>query len=267
MSPLRSSAGPAVWTNVHARARRRGSAPARSCPGRAGRPAARGRAPRRAATAASSETASCSRSAVLADELVQRARAQRAVELVLGPSRDAGRRAIRLRRRSSRAPPERAPRAVLGASRPRTSSSSAWGSAGCVAQLQQPSRASRAGPRRGVTLIGVVRVASRRRPSRAARPRCAPPCACRCPARLRRATSPAASAREVARRPAAQHRQRHLRPDGLHADAAAGRAHAPPRGEAVEGQRVIADHEVGVQRHRAPDGRDVTQRLARHRQA
>ena len=85
MSPLRSSAGPAVCTNGDAELARRRSAPARSCRGRAGRRAARGRAPRRAPAAAcdrDARAAPCSASWPT-NSSSRRGRSER-VELVLG---------------------------------------------------------------------------------------------------------------------------------------------------------------------------------------
>ena len=90
-SPLRSSAGPAVWTNGTP------SSAATICASdvlpeaRAGRRAGRGRAPRRAPAAACSETDELLAQRLLADELVQAPRAQRDVEVLRAPRRRRGR--------------------------------------------------------------------------------------------------------------------------------------------------------------------------------
>ena len=72
---------------------------------------------------------------------------------------------------------------------------------------------------------------------------------------------------ELARGAAAEHRERHLRPDRLHADEQQEEVALLLGREAVEGQRVVAHDEVGVQRHRAADAGHLAQRLGRHGQA
>ena len=178
-----------------------------------------------------SETASCSRSAVLADELLEPARPQRAVELVL-----AGQRRRRLDARGSSGHPPCAPPAARSAS-----SSSALSPVGVAAAARRPrrrrsrARAGRrargvAGRRRGVDARSRGSPAPSGRPSRAARRRSARPCACRCPgrpagARRRRPRAPR-RARAAARRRARRARPSARRPGRR---AAAGRGRAPPR--------------------------------------
>ena len=83
MSPLRSSAGPAVCTNGASSSLGDDLRERRLARARAGRRAARGRAPRRGPRPPRASTRELLAQRLLADELVERARAQRAVELVL----------------------------------------------------------------------------------------------------------------------------------------------------------------------------------------
>ena len=83
----------------------------------------------------------------------------------------------------------------------------------------------------------------------------------------RRAVSPGRDrGQQLARRAAGQHRERHLRPDGLDADQQQEEVALGLGGEAVEQQRVVADDQVGVERRRLADRGRVAQRLGRHGQ-
>ena len=72
---------------------------------------------------------------------------------------------------------------------------------------------------------------------------------------------------QLARRAAAEHRERHLRPHRLHADEREEEVALLLGGEAVEGQRVVAHDQVGVQRDGAAHAGDLAQRLGRDGQA
>ena len=74
-------------------------------------------------------------------------------------------------------------------------------------------------------------------------------------------------AHQLARGSAAEHRERHLRPHRLHADESQEEVALLLGGEAVEGQRVVAHDQMGVQRHRAAHAGHLAQRLGRHGQA
>ena len=227
MSPLRSSAGPAVCTNGTP------SSAATICASyvlpRPGGPASRtwsSASPR--AAAAAIETPSCSLQRLLPDELVQPLRAQRAVELVL-------RRALRRlerRRRACGCSPARAP-------------CSAWAI-----------RSSGVLPGRAVEqLLGLLRAeaeadqalarqqrAGRRRARRATgRSRGAAPTFSRSSTTIRSAVRlptpgrPAGArvagrhgGQQLARRAAGEHRQRHLRARRTGRRSAAGTDRAPP---------------------------------------
>ncbi len=71
---------------------------------------------------------------------------------------------------------------------------------------------------------------------------------------------------QLARRAAREHRERDLRADGLHADQQQEQVALGLGGEAVELQRVVAHDQVRVQRRRVADRRRVAQRLGRDRQ-
>ncbi len=70
-------------------------------------------------------------------------------------------------------------------------------------------------------------------------------------------------AEHLARRAAGEDGERHLRPDGLHADQQQEQVALLLGGEAVEQQRVVAHDQVRVQRDVCPHARDVAQRLGR----
>ena len=72
---------------------------------------------------------------------------------------------------------------------------------------------------------------------------------------------------QLARRPAREHGQRHLRPDRLHAEQQQEQVALLLGGEAVEQQRVVAHDQVGGQRRLLAHARDVAQRLRRHVEA
>ena len=74
-------------------------------------------------------------------------------------------------------------------------------------------------------------------------------------------------AEHLARRAAGEDGERHLRPDGLDADQQQEQVALLFGGEAVEQQRVVADDQVGVERDVAPHPWHVPQRLRRHQRA
>ena len=71
---------------------------------------------------------------------------------------------------------------------------------------------------------------------------------------------------QLARRAAAEHRERDLRADGLHADQREEQIALLLGREAEERERVVAHDEMAVQRDRLADRRDLAQRLGRDRQ-
>ena len=71
---------------------------------------------------------------------------------------------------------------------------------------------------------------------------------------------------QLARRAAAEHRERHLRPDGLDADQQQEEVALGLGGEAVEQQRVVTHDQVRVERGRLARGGHLAQRLGRHRE-
>ena len=263
MSPLRSSAGPAVCTNGTS------SSAARICASDVlpspGGPASStwSSASPRAAAASSDDRRAAPCSAGLADELLQAPRPQRAVEL---------------RPRTS----TRGRLDALGAHRPgrlaarAASSSSARVAAGAgeqrvgLGERRSRARAGRrgracAGRRRGATTIG---------------PSARPGVDADLLAQLDHdpLRGPLADARhgleargvaggeradELARRAAAEHRQRDLRPDALHADQQQEQVALLLGGEAVETSASSRTIEVGVQRDRPADRGHVAQRLGR----
>ena len=164
------------------RAPRRRSAPGSSCPGPGGPASSTWSSASPRAAAAAIETASCSLSSVLADELVEPLRAQRRVELVLGAlvrrlepvdARACGSSPARhLQRVGDQRP--RASRRRRRRAAPRPPGASSRGRRGRRGRAAAGRR--RARPRSG-------RPRARRRPSRAARRRSARRCACRSPAR------------------------------------------------------------------------------------
>ena len=178
MSPLRSSAGPAVCTKGTS------SSEAMICASdvlpRPGGPASStwsSASPR--AAAASIETCSCSRRPSWPTNSSRRARAQRAVELVLAVQ---GARGVDALEASTLDPPQRAGQQLLGRlALGRGEQRLRLG--GLEAELEQAVAgevarvvAARDGDR-------LVEARWARRPSRAARRRSARPCACRCRAR------------------------------------------------------------------------------------
>ena len=271
MSPLRSSAGPAVWTNGDVELggddlRERGLAEAR-----AGRPAARGRARSPRAAAASIETASCSLHAppgrrsrpAGAGAASGRARPPARTSGVWIAVGDPGVRIV-----SAARPLQRVRRSGPRACRPAAPSSS------CVGLLAARSRA-RAGPSRASARGSSPRGDARSAPSSGARAdllaqldddplgrALADPGdglearACR---RRRRAPS---SSRGGA---AGEHGERHLRADALDAEQQQEEVALLLGGEAVERQRVVAHDQVRVQRDRLADapGRGAASRPRR----
>ena len=254
MSALRSSAGPAVWTNgtpsSSATIRARLVLPSPGGPASSTWSSASPRA-----AAAAIETPSCSLQRLLADELVEPLRAQRRVEVVLGaldaasggaPDRR-GRADHHARRRLERVGDEVLGRPAVGAVEQLL---------GLLRREAEPDEARRApaaaGRRRGRPRSG--RPAAPRRPSRAARRRSAPRCACRSPAR-----PAAARCRPRRRRPAARAACRRestasatFGPDALDADQEQEEVALRLGREAEELERVVAHDQVRVQRRRLP---------------
>ena len=264
MSALRSSAGPGGLDERRRRARRRRSGPARSCRGRAGRPAARGRAPRRAPAAARIETLELVLQRLLADELVQPPRAQRGVDarprraLVRGlDAVDVGAGRADHRRASFSAWAIRSSGVSPGA--PSSSSSASWG------EKPRPTQAVAGEHPRVVAagdddrLVGAAAPTFSRSSTtiRSAVRLPIPGTACS------RAVSPAATAREqLARRAAGEHGERHLRPDATGRRSAAGTGRAPPRWRSrrAAARRRARSGACGASAG-SPDARDVAQRL------
>ncbi len=80
--------------------------------------------------------------------------------------------------------------------------------------------------------------------------------------------SPAATRGEqLARRPAGEHGERDLRPDGLDAEQQQEELALILGGEAVQGERVVTDDEMGVEPDLPADRRHVAERLRGDRQA
>ena len=251
MSPLRSSAGPAVCTNGHVELVRPGSGPARSCPGPGG-PASRtwsSASPRARRGLERDRQLLAQRG--LADELLERARAQRAVELVLGDQRRR-----RLDRAPShqarRAPPQRVRQQLLGrvavgaaraASRPRRARSRAR--AGRRGRARAARRLARHDDRR-VVVAGVdADLLAQLDDDPLGRPladRPARPAGARRRRRRARATSSRGEPPRRARASAT------FGPDALDADEQLEQVALLLGGEAVERQRVVAHDQVGVQR-------------------
>ena len=234
MSALRSSAGPAVWTNGDVELgghdlRQRGLAEA----GRAGeqhvveRLAARRR--RRG-----SRPPSWSFSASWPTNSSSRRGRRRDVELVVGArvrASGCGRASApgRADRSLIGAPPSARGRSGPRASRPAAPSSSSSASCGEKPRPTRPSRASSRGSSPRVITIGSSAGAAPTFSRSSTTIRSAvrlpiPGTACR------RAVSPAATARQqLARRAAGEHGERHLRPDATGRRSAAGTGRAPPR--------------------------------------
>ena len=264
MSPLRSSAGPAVCTNGTLELggddlRERGLAEAgrageqdvvERLAARAARPRSRRRAapsappgrrsPRAGAGAASVErrprrgrrASGCGRRRACGCRRSPARRLQRVGDQVLGASRRARRRAAPRppgREKPSPTRPSRGeqPR-VVAAARPRSG---------------RPPGAAPTFSRSSTMIRSAVRLPM---PGTA----------------WRRAASPAATAASSSRGgPPERTASATFGPDGLHADAAAGRGRAPPRWRSRRAQRVVAHDEVRVQRGRLARGGDVAERL------
>ena len=246
-------------------ARRRRSAPARSCPGRAGRPAARGRAPRRAPRRRAIETPSCSLSASWPTNSSSRARAQRGVD-----ARPRGARAgpgCGRRRGADRSSPRRPCSAWAirssGVS-PGAPSSSLSASCGLKPRPSRPSRASSRGSSPRVITIGVARGAradllaqldddplgrALADPGHGLQPR---------------GVAGRDGAEQLARRAAGEHGQRHLRPDRTARRSASGTGRAPPRWRSRSSSSASSRTIRWVCSVAAlPAARDVPQRLGR----
>ena len=266
MSPLRSSAGPAVCTNgtssSSATMRARLVLPSPGGPASSTWSSASPRA-----AAAAIETPSCSFNASWPTKSASRRGRSVRVQLVLG----AGGRASGAGRRpacgcSSPRALERVGDEVLRRLA-RRAVEQLLGLLRAEAEPDEPvareqprvvaAERSRSGRRR-----------ARRRPSRAAPRRCARPCACRSPAPPAavpcRPPPPPRAARAAL--PPPQDRQRHLRPDALHADQQQEEVALRLGGEAVQEQRVVAHDQVRVERGGAPRRRHLAQRLRRHRE-
>ena len=199
----------------------------------------------------------------LADEVLEAARAQRAVELELLLDALRGLDPRMVHRRAARSAPAISASGVSsGASR---SSSSA--STTVKPSSTRPSRASRRG-----SSARVMTMSS---------PPIAPPRdlvaqldddplggALADPGHALEARDIAVGERadELARRAAAEHRERDLRPDRLHADQREEQVALLLGREAVQRERVVAHDQVAVQGDRPADGGNLAQRLGRHGQ-
>ena len=213
--------------------------------------------------AARIEISSWAFSAALADELVEPPRAQARLALValarvrgLDPLEVGAGRADH-RRDTFRAWAIRASGVSPGAPSSRRSTS-------CGGEAE-PDQAVAGERVRVVGCASCVITIGARRPSRAARRRSAPRCACRSPGRP--AAAPVAGrdgGEQFARRAAGEHGERHLRADALDADQQQEQVPLLLGGEAVEQQRVVADDQVAEERRGLADARDVAERLGRH---
>ena len=259
MSPLRSSAGPAVWTNGDVELlgddpRERGLARAR-----AGRRAARGRAPRRAPRRPRSRPPSCSLSSCWPTNSSSRRGRSVRVELVVG-AHARGLDAVGAGRADHRARGlqgvgDQVLRRVAGGAVEQRSIS-------CGLKPSPSSRRGRAARGSSPRAIDDRVVGRARRPSRAARPRSARRCACRSGRRLQPAVSPAATAASSSRGgPPRSTASAIFGPDALDADQQQEQVALLLGREAVERHRVVADDQVGEQRDRACPPRDLAQRL------
>ena len=266
MSPLRSSAGPAVWTNGTPSSS--ATIRARLVLPRPGGPASStwsSASPR--AAAAAIETPSCSLERLLADELVEPARAQRRVELVLGAL---VRRLERGRRRACGCSPARplqrvgdqvlgrlAGRAVEQLARPpRREAEPDEPVAGEQPRVVAAGDDDRVVGRRGADLLAQLDDDPLRRALADPRAR---PAAAPCRRRRRRRAARAACRRRAPRAPPSARRD-------WTPISSRNRSRSASDDEAVERQRVVAHDQVGVQRRRLADRGRVAQRLGRDRE-
>ena len=201
---------------------------------------------------------------VLAHELLEGPRAQRAVELVLVVERARSLDALETQLR--------APRSALASSSsavsPSAAASISCASAGWKPSSSRPSRAMWRGSSPRVTVIGAAEVV--RHADLLAQLDDDPLGGALADAGHRLQAGDVAGhqrCHELARGPAAEHGERHLRPHRLHADEREEEVALLLGGEAVERERVVAHHEMGVQGHRAAHAGDLAQRLGRHGQA
>ena len=263
MSALRSSAGPAVCTNGTSSSRRDDLRERRLAEaGRAGeqhvveRLAARRRGLERHAELLLHR--------VLADEVLERARAQRRVGVLLRPL-VRGLDAVGAGRADHRRAPFSAWAIRSSGESPGAPSSSLSASWWREAEADEP--VAREHPRvvaagdhdrvvgHGADLLAQLDDDPLRRaladPGRRLQPR---------------GVAGGDGAQQVARRAAGEHRERHLRPDRLHADQQQEEVALLLGGEAVQQHRVVTHDQVRVRRHGLPHARHVAQRLGRHRQ-
>ena len=246
------------------RARRPRSARARSCRARAGRRAARGRAPRRARRRPGSRRRAGP--SAPPGRRTRRAGAGAARRRAASSSR-ATRRASGCGRRTS------PPRDSLSAwairssgvwpGAPSSSSSASWAE---KPRPTRPSRASSRGSSPRATMIGS--------PAGAAPTFSRSSTTIRSAVRLPtpwhglqpRGVAGGDGGEQLARRAAAEDRERHLRPDRLDADQQQEEVALGLGGEAVEQQRVVTHDQVRVERRRLARGGHLAQRLGRHRE-
>ena len=254
MSPLRSSAGPAVWTNGTPSSS--ATIRARLVLPRPGGPASRtwsSASPR--AAVGGDRDAELLAQLVLADELLQPLGAERGVQLVVG-ALVRRLQAVDARRADAhrRAPFSAWAIRSSGVS-PGAPSSSCSASPGREAE---PDEAVAGQQPRVVAAGDHDRVVGRRRADLLAQLDDDPLGRALADARHRlqpRGVAGGDRGEQLARRAAGEHGERDLRPDGLDADQHQEQVALGLGGEAVERERVVADDQVGVQRGLLADRR------------